>query len=84
VEELVQALRPQWIFHLAAASSPAKSWEDPARTLHTNIGCQANVLAAAVTLKAPPAVLVVARRTSTASSPSAATEPSTKRLHYGP
>ncbi len=55
----MRALRPQWIFHLAAASSPAKSWQDPARTLHTNIGCQANVLAAAVTLKAPPAVLVV-------------------------
>lgn len=59
VEELVRRVKPQWIFHLAAASSPARSWADPARTLHTNIGCQANVLAAAVTLKPAPTVLVV-------------------------
>jgi GDP-4-dehydro-6-deoxy-D-mannose reductase len=59
VQELVRAIKPQWIFHLAAASSPIKSWDDPARTLRINIGCQANVLAAAVTLQAPPAVLVV-------------------------
>lgn len=55
----MRAVKPQWIFHLAAASSPAKSWDDPARTMYTNIGCQANVLAAAVELGAPPAVLVV-------------------------
>lgn len=59
VQELVRTIKPHWIFHLAAASSPAKSWADPARTLRVNIGCQANVLAAAVTLPTPPTVLVV-------------------------
>lgn len=55
----MRTVKPQWIFHLAAASNPARSWEDPAGTLHTNVGCQANVLAAAVELPARPAVLVV-------------------------
>jgi GDP-4-dehydro-6-deoxy-D-mannose reductase len=55
----MRAIKPQWIFHLAAAASPARSWEDPAGTLHTNLGCQANVLAAAVELRVLPAVLVV-------------------------
>jgi GDP-4-dehydro-6-deoxy-D-mannose reductase len=59
VDELMRAVKPQWIFHLAAAASPAKSWEDPAGTLRTNLGCQANVLAAAVDLKLRPQVLVV-------------------------
>jgi GDP-4-dehydro-6-deoxy-D-mannose reductase len=59
VDELMRAIKPEWVFHLAAASSPAKSWDDPAGTLHTNLGCQANVLAAASALKTPPALLVV-------------------------
>src|ERR671931_1827436 len=59
VEALVQSLRPDWVFHLAASSSVAASWEDPAETLINNIGAQANLLAALVGLERLPRVLVV-------------------------
>jgi GDP-4-dehydro-6-deoxy-D-mannose reductase len=59
VEALVQSLRPDWVFHLAASSSVAASWEDPAETLTNNIGAQANLLAALVGLERLPRVLVV-------------------------
>lgn len=71
----MQRVKPEWIFHLAAASSPAKSWADPARTLHINIGCQANVLAAAVTVKRPPAVLVIGSADEYGQQPDGADQP---------
>jgi GDP-4-dehydro-6-deoxy-D-mannose reductase len=59
VEELVRTVKPQWVFHLAALSSPAASWQDPAGTIATNAGLEANLLAAAVELDPMPRVIVV-------------------------
>jgi GDP-4-dehydro-6-deoxy-D-mannose reductase len=59
VDGLIRAIKPQWVFHLAALSSPAASWQDPAGTIATNAGLEANVLAAAVQLDPMPRVVVV-------------------------
>jgi GDP-4-dehydro-6-deoxy-D-mannose reductase len=59
VDSLVRRLRPEWVFHLAALSSVADSWADPAGTLINNVGAQANLLAAAARLDPQPRVLVV-------------------------
>jgi len=59
VDELMRAIKPQWVFHLAALSSPAASWKDPAGTIATNAGLEANLLAAAVELDPLPRVIVV-------------------------
>ena len=59
VDRLVREIQPQWVFHLAALSSPAASWEDPAGTIATNAGLEANLLAALVKQKPMPRVVVV-------------------------
>ena len=59
VDALVREIQPQWVFHLAALSSPAASWEDPAGTIATNAGIEANLLAALVRQKPMPRVVVV-------------------------
>jgi GDP-4-dehydro-6-deoxy-D-mannose reductase len=59
VDALVREIRPQWVFHLAALSSPAASWDDPAGTIATNAGIEANLLAALVKQKPMPRVVVV-------------------------
>jgi GDP-4-dehydro-6-deoxy-D-mannose reductase len=59
VDGLVRAIKPQWVFHLAALSSPAASWQDPGGTIATNAGLEANLLAAAVQLDPMPRVVVV-------------------------
>jgi len=59
VEAMVASVRPRWVFHLAALSSPAASFEDPARTITNNLGAQANLLNALVRLDPNPRVLVV-------------------------
>ena len=59
MEALLQAVRPDWVFHLAASSSVAASWEDPAETLTNNLGAQANLFASLVRLDRLPRVLVV-------------------------
>lgn len=59
VEAVVSRVRPAWVFHLAALSSPAASWEDPAATITNNVGGQANLLNALVRLDPLPRVLVV-------------------------
>jgi GDP-4-dehydro-6-deoxy-D-mannose reductase len=59
VGALVQELQPQWVFHLAALSSPVASWEDPAMTIATNAGMEANLLAALVKQKPMPRVVVI-------------------------
>src|SRR5207249_3201791 len=38
VDRLVRDVQPQWVFHLAALSSPAASWDDPGGTIATNAG----------------------------------------------
>jgi len=59
VNTLVRELQPQWVFHLAALSSPAASWDDPAETIAINAGLEANLLAALVRQKPMPRVVVV-------------------------
>jgi len=59
VDALVRAVKPQWVFHLAALSSPAASWQDPAGTIATNASLEANLLAAVVHLDPMPRVVVV-------------------------
>jgi len=59
VDELVRAIKPQWVFHLAALSSPAASWQDPAGTIATNASLEANLLAAVVQMDPMPRVVVV-------------------------
>lgn len=59
VESLLRDLRPQWVFHLAALSFPAASWDDPGGTIATNATIQANLLGALLHLTPMPRVLVV-------------------------
>ncbi len=46
VKEVMAAVKPDIIFHLAAQSYVASSWENPELTLHTNIIGQSNLLEA--------------------------------------
>ena len=59
VIEVVTDVRPALVFHLAALSSPAASWEDPAATITNNVGGQANLLDALVRASPKARVLVV-------------------------
>lgn len=59
VNEVVERVRPALVFHLAALSSPAASWEDPAATITNNVGGQANLLDALVRLSPRARVLVI-------------------------
>src|SRR5438067_9189078 len=59
VEIVVREIQPQWVFHLAALSSPEASWDDPAGTIATNAGLEANLLAALVKQKPMPRVVVL-------------------------
>jgi GDP-4-dehydro-6-deoxy-D-mannose reductase len=56
---LVQAARPERVFHLAAQSFVGDSWQAPAETLSTNILGQSNLLEAVRELDLPPRFLVV-------------------------
>ena len=56
---LVAAARPEWVFHLAAEASVARSWERPEETLAANLRTTENLLAA-VRVEAPEAAVVVA------------------------
>lgn len=51
VRDLLLDLRPDWIFHLAAQSSVAASWQDPWPTLESNVRMQLNLLHAARDLR---------------------------------
>jgi GDP-4-dehydro-6-deoxy-D-mannose reductase len=43
---VIDAVRPDRIFHLAAQSFVPVSWHEPAQTLQTNVGCQVNLFEA--------------------------------------
>jgi nucleoside-diphosphate-sugar epimerase len=47
VENAVQKVRPDIIFHLAGQSSPSASWAEPERTFHVNVLGTLNLLEAA-------------------------------------
>src|SRR5260370_23705255 len=42
-DSLVREIRPQWVFHLAARSSPTASWEAPASTTAAAAGAAADL-----------------------------------------
>ncbi len=46
VHELVRAVAPEVVYHLAALSSVGRSWEDPERTLRDNVASSVSVLEA--------------------------------------
>jgi GDP-4-dehydro-6-deoxy-D-mannose reductase len=55
----VQDVQPQWVFHLAALSSPAKSFADPRATMTNNIEAEINILDATRQVKAIEKILIV-------------------------
>jgi GDP-4-dehydro-6-deoxy-D-mannose reductase len=59
VQALVKEVQPDYIFHLAAQSIPAISFDDPWNTLETNIRSQLNILHAVRLLNSPARVLVI-------------------------
>jgi GDP-4-dehydro-6-deoxy-D-mannose reductase len=56
---ILEDARPDVIFHLAAMAVTGRSWQDPARTLETNIGMQANILQAVLDLGLGCRVMVI-------------------------
>ncbi len=56
---LVEAARPDWVFHLAAQAYVPQSWADPWDTYQTNIRAQLNLLDAISRLGWQPRILVV-------------------------
>lgn len=57
--QVIQTIQPQWIMHLAAMSSPAKSFADPRGTLVNNIEGEINVLDGAKEVKTIEKILIV-------------------------
>ena len=58
VENAVQKVRPDVIFHLAAQSSPSVSWTEPQRTFHVNVLGTLNLLEAVRAAGLKPVVVV--------------------------
>jgi GDP-4-dehydro-6-deoxy-D-mannose reductase len=59
VRAAFEHLRPDRVVHLAAQSSPQRSWDDPERTLRTNVLGMLHLLEAARARPAPPRILAV-------------------------
>lgn len=59
VQSQLRSIKPDLVFHLAAASSPAKSFADPMSTLKNNIEGQIFLLDALVKIKTNANILIV-------------------------
>jgi len=59
VSELLNIIKPDYIFHLAAQSSVALSWKNPSLTIDVNIKGSVNVLDAARELDYKPRILLI-------------------------
>jgi GDP-4-dehydro-6-deoxy-D-mannose reductase len=59
VDAAVALAQPDRVLHLAAQSSPQRSWSDPEGTLRTNVVGALNLLEAVRKLRTPPRVLLV-------------------------
>jgi GDP-4-dehydro-6-deoxy-D-mannose reductase len=59
VRGLLDGLKPDVIFHLAAQASVGRSWADPAGTLVNNIAAQVNMLRAVTELGLTPRILII-------------------------
>lgn len=58
IQEVLKQEDPDFIFHLAARSSPRLSFDDPQKTLTANIYPEINLLESIVKLKMSPRILV--------------------------
>lgn len=56
---LIEKVRPEQIYHLAAQSSPRRSFDMPWETLENNIRAQLNLFLACIALKLAPRILIV-------------------------
>lgn len=59
VREVVDQVRPDWIFHLAAQASVATAWTNPLDTLINNIAGQVNLTEAVLAWGGKPTMLVI-------------------------
>ncbi len=59
IYNLIAEVRPDQIYHLAAQSSPRKSFEIPWETLENNIKAQLNIIQACIALQLKPRILVI-------------------------
>lgn len=59
IHQVLQEVRPDYIFHLAAQSSVALSWKNPALTIDVNIKGSINVLDAIRELDYKPRILLI-------------------------
>ena len=59
IEKELSKVKPDYLFHLAAFSSPSKSFENPRETLENNIFGQVNLLDAFVKLKSQAKILII-------------------------
>lgn len=58
VQSLLEQVRPDFIFHLAAQSFVPTSWNAPGETLHTNIIGQTNIFETVRSLKLDPVIQI--------------------------
>src|SRR5437868_3024083 len=56
---LLQAAKPDWVFHLAGQAVVSESWEDPRETFAANVDAQISLFEALRSLKLNPKILVV-------------------------
>jgi GDP-4-dehydro-6-deoxy-D-mannose reductase len=59
IHDLIAQVEPDQIYHLAAQSSPRKSFLIPWETLENNIKSQLNIIQACIALKLQPRMLVI-------------------------
>lgn len=59
LEGVVKKINPEYVVHLAALSSPAKSTQSPLETLTNNIGAQVNLLESLIKLPQKPTTLII-------------------------
>lgn len=59
VTRLLQQVKPDHVYHLAALASPADSFRNPVQTITNNVAVQVNLLEAVRTLEEPVRVLIV-------------------------
>ncbi len=59
VKKEIEHLSPDYVFHLAAFSSPAQSFKNPQETLKNNIVGQINLLEALVSAKSKAKILII-------------------------
>lgn len=59
VSTTISRINPDYVFHLAASSSPAQSFKDPVGTLQNNIFGEINILDALVRIRSKARILII-------------------------